>query len=43
MKLHFNEDGSINMSLNLRGIKIEKVFSNYNEYLLFLGKIEKIN
>lgn len=39
MKLHFNRDGSIYMSLNLRGIRIEKVFSNYNEYLLYIRTI----
>lgn len=41
MKLHFNEDGSIFMILNLRGVKIEKLFSSYNEYYNYLGNLMK--
>lgn len=39
MKLHFNEDGSICMSLNLRGVKIEKIFPSYSEYLNYLNSV----
>lgn len=39
MKLHFNKDGSIYMSLNLRGVKIEKIFSDYSEYLVYIRNI----
>lgn len=39
MKLHFNEDGSVVMCLNLRGVRIEKIFLTYNDYLKYLTTI----
>ncbi|MDD7411474.1 hypothetical protein [Fusobacterium gastrosuis] len=39
MKLHYNKDGSIFMILNLKGEKIEKIFSSYNEYLEYIKSI----
>ncbi|MDD7411046.1 MAG: hypothetical protein SOY60_05255 [Fusobacterium gastrosuis] len=42
MKLHFNKDGSISMSLNIRGVKIEKIFPSYSEYLNYLKNLNSV-
>lgn len=39
MKLHYFKDGRIFMVLNLRGIKIEKEFSDYDDYIKYLNTI----
>lgn len=39
MVLHFNEDGSISMRLNIRGKIISKIFLTYQEYKEFISQL----
>lgn len=41
MKLHYNQDGSINMKLNLKGNLIVKNFFSYQEYLNYLISLDR--
>lgn len=40
MKLHYNQDGSISMVLNLKGDLIIKNFYSYQEYLNYLTVLD---
>lgn len=36
MKLHYNQDGTIRVTLNLKGQKIKMTFDSENDYYSFL-------
>lgn len=39
MVLHFNEDGTISMRLNIRGEIISKIFLTYQDYKNFIYQL----